>query len=100
MQPKIRHIVSFCLKHEKGSPQAAKFIADSKAILGGIPNVAVFDQCEQVSPKNDFDYVFVFDFMSEADYAAYNAHPAHVQYVRERWDTEVARFQETDLKEL
>lgn len=100
MQPKIRHIVAFSLKYEKGSPEAMKFLADSKTLLGGIPNVAVYDQCEQVSPKNDFDYVFVFDFMSEADYAAYNENPVHVKYVQERWVPEVTRFQETDLKEL
>ncbi len=100
MKAKIRHMVSFCLKYEKGSPQAIEFITDTKKILGAISNLASFDQCEQVSPKNDFDYVFVVDFMSEEDYAAYNADPIHEQYVQERWIPEVTRSQETDLVEI
>ena len=100
MKPEIRHIVAFSLKYPKDSAEAKKFIVDSREILGAIPHVAAFDQCWQVSSKNDFDYVFVFDFMSEDDYKAYNAYPTHVQYVKERWDTEVTKFMETDLKEI
>lgn len=100
MKPRIRHVVAFTLKHAKGSPEALRFIQDSRDILGAIPHVAAFDQCEQVSAKNEYDYVFVFDFDKEADYKAYNEYPTHVKYVKELWETQVVKFQETDLKEL
>ncbi len=97
MEYGLRHIVAFSLKHEKGSAGASKFLDDSMRILGPIPHVARFEQFSQVSPKNDFDYVFVFDFKNEADFAAYCEYPAHVDYVRDIWDAEVADFMETDI---
>ncbi len=100
MTPEIRHIVAFTLKHKKDSAEAKQFIADSKRILGAIPSVAAFDQCYQTSPKNEFDYAFVFDFLREEDYNAYSMHPDHVQYVKERWETEVDKFMETDVRDI
>ena len=37
------------------------------------------------------------EFPDAAAYAAYNGHPAHVQFVETRWVPEVADFQELDL---
>ncbi|MBT2287929.1 Dabb family protein [Paenibacillus albidus] len=53
----------------------------------------------QVSPKCDFDYGFSMEFENQEAYEAYNAHPSHRSFVQERWETEVARFQEIDLVE-
>lgn len=100
MKPEIRHMVVFNLKYPKDSPQAKQFIEDSKTILGAIPYAETYDQCYEVSPKNGYDYGFCFDFNSADDYQAYNNHPAHVQYVKERWDNEVTEFMEIDFKEI
>jgi hypothetical protein len=36
------------------------------------------------------------EFANQADYDAYNEHPLHVQFVNERWVTEVENFLEID----
>ena len=100
LKPEIRHMVVFNLIYPKDSPEAKKFIADSVEILGAIPYCSQFDQCYEVSKKNDYDYGFSFDFEKAEDYQAYNVDPAHVKYVKERWDVEVAKFMEIDFKEI
>ncbi|UUZ82022.1 Dabb family protein [Paenibacillus sp. P26] len=94
----IRHMVIFNLKYPVGSAEAEQFLSDGKAALTSIPVVRNFEVLRQVSPKNDYDYGFTMDFASQADYDAYNAHPLHVQFVRERWETEVERFLEIDFQ--
>ncbi|MDG0810824.1 Dabb family protein [Cohnella rhizosphaerae] len=93
----IRHQVIFDLKHEKGSAEADRFLKDGWRILTSIPAVRNFEVLKQVSPKNDYTYGFSMTFASQADYDSYNAHPAHVAFVAERWETEVARFLEIDF---
>jgi hypothetical protein len=39
-------------------------------------------------------------FADRAAYQAYNEHPTHVVFVRERWDKEVEDFQELDFVDL
>ncbi|WP_260411183.1 Dabb family protein [Cohnella xylanilytica] len=99
MSGSIRHMVIFNLKHPKGSPEAERFLSDGKRILTSIPTVRNFGVFDQTSAKNDYDYGFSMDFASQADYDAYNAHPAHVGFVEERWKTEVERFLEIDFEE-
>ncbi|TVY05386.1 Dabb family protein [Paenibacillus cremeus] len=94
----IRHMVIFNLKYPKGSKEADKFLQDGKSILTSIPVVQNFEVFRQVSVKNDYEYGFSMDFAGEADYEAYNEHPLHVQFVQERWNTEVERFLEIDFK--
>jgi hypothetical protein len=94
----IRHMVIFNLKYSKGSAEADKFLSDGKRILTSIPEVTKFEACNQVSPKNDYDYGFTMDFANQADYETYNAHPAHESFVEERWKKEVDRFLEIDFK--
>jgi hypothetical protein len=94
----IRHMVIFNLKHPKGSPEAETFLSDGRRILTSIPVVRNFGVYRQVSVKNDFDYGFSMEFASQADFDAYNAHPAHVAFVEERWNTEVERFLEIDFQ--
>jgi len=38
------------------------------------------------------------EFASQSDYEAYNAHPKHVAFVRDRWEREVTRFLEIDFR--
>ena len=94
----IRHMVIFDLSHEKGSPQAEKFLNDGGQILSKIPVVRNFQVFNQVSLKNDYTYGFSMEFDNPSDYATYNNHPDHVGFVENRWKKEVARFMEIDFK--
>lgn len=93
----VLHTVTFALKHPAGSPEANKFIADGKRTLTAVPGVQYFQAYRQSSPKSDMQYGFLMRFRDQAAMDAYTAHPDHVQFVRERWDTEVTRFQESDF---
>ncbi|WP_425270616.1 Dabb family protein [Paenibacillus helianthi] len=95
----IRHMALFTLKHNSGSAEAAAFLKDGEEILSFIPVVANFEVLLQISVKCDFDYSFSMEFENQEAYDAYNAHPDHQRFVRERWETEVLRFQEIDLME-
>lgn len=94
----IRHMVIFDLTHQEGSYEAQQFLKDGEKILTSIPVVRRFEVLRQVSPKNDYDYGFSMEFNTQADYETYNLHPAHVQFVEERWKKEVVRFLEIDFK--
>jgi hypothetical protein len=91
----IRHTVIFSLKHAAGSPEEAGFLKDA-IVLAAIPGVEKFEQLRQVSPKNEFHFGFSMEFASQAEYSAYNDHPDHVAFVRDRWVPEVAKFLEID----
>lgn len=91
----IRHTVIFTLKHAHGSLQEKAFLRDAK-VLAEIPGVKKFEQLKQVSKKNDFEFGFSMEFADQAAYAAYNDHPKHVKFVKDRWEREVERFLEID----
>ncbi|UQZ37147.1 stress responsive protein [Paenibacillus sp. PK3_47] len=93
----IRHMAIFTLKHPAGSAEAEKFLQDGVRILSNIPAVNNFEVLRQISAKCDFEYGFSMEFTDQAAYDAYNNHPDHQAFVSERWDTEVAGFQEIDL---
>ncbi|MFT4180425.1 MAG: Dabb family protein [Rhizobium sp.] len=95
----IRHTVAFRLKHEPGSAEEARFLKDALA-LKGIPSVRNFEQLRQTSPKNDFTFGFSMEFDDQAGYDAYNIHPDHVAFVRDRWVPEVESFLEIDYTNL
>ena len=38
------------------------------------------------------------EFADRAAYERYNEHPAHVAFVRDRWQAEVTAFQEIDYE--
>ncbi|MBO9598656.1 MAG: Dabb family protein [Cohnella sp.] len=97
---RIIHSVIFSLKHEKGSEQERRFLDDGRNILSGIPVVNEFQVFRQVSHKNDYDFGFSMVFDSQADYEAYNDHPAHVSFVNERWLVEVEKFLEIDYEAI
>ncbi|MGW8482602.1 Dabb family protein [Microbacterium sp. NPDC055903] len=96
----IRHTVTFRLIHESGSPQEQRFLDDARGILTAIPGVTDFRISAQVSPKSDLTFQFAMDFADQAAYDAYDAHPSHVAFVAERWQSEVAAFQEYDYIQL
>ncbi|PLT44732.1 Dabb family protein [Paenibacillus pasadenensis] len=96
-QGRIRHMVIFDLRHEEGSAEEARFLEDGMRILTSIPVVRAFGAFRQTSAKNDYRFGFSMEFDSQADYDAYNAHPAHVSFVEERWQAEVSRFLEIDF---
>lgn len=91
----IRHTVVFRLKHAAGSSEEEAFLRDAD-VLASIPGVDRFEQLRQVSPKNDFAFGFSMEFTDAAAYAAYNDHPDHVAFVRDRWAPEVEAFLEID----
>ena len=95
----IRHTVVFRLKHAAGSAAEAKFLADAM-VLAAIPGVMAFERLRQVSPKNDYQFGFSMEFTDKAAYAAYDTHPEHIAFVRDRWIPEVAAFMEIDYVAL
>jgi hypothetical protein len=95
----IRHTVVFNLKHATDSAEEAAFLSDA-LVLERIPGVQKFERLRQVSPKADFAYGFSMEFADQAAYDAYNVHPDHVAFVRDRWVPEVAAFQEIDYVAL
>ncbi|NTJ64291.1 Dabb family protein [Agrobacterium rhizogenes] len=95
----IRHTVAFRLKHEAGSAEEASFLKDA-LVLEKIPSVRNFEQLRQTSPKNDFTFGFSMEFDDQSGYDAYNVHPDHVAFVRDRWAPEVEAFLEIDYTSL
>jgi hypothetical protein len=97
--PRVRHSVVFTLRHEESSPEATSFLDALKA-LGGIEGVEELEVVREVSPKNDYRLGVAMEFADRAAYEAYNSHPDHVAFVRDRWDADVADFMEIDFEAL
>ena len=95
----IIHSVIFSLKHPPGSEEERQFLADGRRLLSAIPSVNEFKVYRQVSPKNDYRFGFSMRFDGPEGYEAYNVHPDHVAFVRDRWEPEVERFLEIDYEE-
>jgi Stress responsive A/B Barrel Domain len=96
---RIRHTVSFTLTHEPGSAEESDFLAAQQR-LGDIPGVEAFELLREVSPKNDFTFGCSMEFAGPDAYQAYNDHPEHVAFVRDRWQAEVKDFLEIDYETL
>jgi heme-degrading monooxygenase HmoA len=96
---RVRHGVVFSLKHAEGSPEEADFLR-ANAELASIPGVEAFEIMREVSPKNDYRFALVMEFADRDAYEAYNNHPAHVRFVRDRWDNEVTDFLELDSEAI
>jgi stress responsive alpha/beta barrel protein len=100
MQPgRIRHTVSFRLRHPAGSDAERDFL-EAAGRLGEIPGVEAFDILAEVSPKNEFQFGISMEFADADAYEAYNLHPEHVRFVEKRWMTEVEEFLEIDFAAL
>lgn len=95
----IIHTVTFRLHHAEGSAEERAFLTDAR-VLADIPGVERFERRRQTSPTSDFTYGFSMEFADQAKYDAYDTHPDHVAFVADRWQTEVADFQELDFVPL
>lgn len=93
----IQHTVQFNLKWDANSPEAEMFLKDGKRILSTLPSVQNFEALRQVSAKNNYKFYFTMVFENQEAYDAYNNHPDHVKFVKERWETEVTDFLEADF---
>jgi hypothetical protein len=96
---RIRHTVSFVLVHEPGSDQEREFL-EAQARLGDIPGVEAYEMLREVSPKNGFRFGCSMEFAGPDAYRAYNEHPDHEAFVRDRWQAEVKDFLEIDYEAL
>ena len=92
---RIRHTIVFTLNHEPGSEGEADFL-DGIARLESIPGVEAFELMREVSPKNDYRFGLTIEFSDPAAFTAFTDHPEHAEFVRRRWDAEVAAFLEID----
>lgn len=95
----IRHTVVFRLIHPVGSAEERLFLEAGQTTLSGIPSVQRFEVLKQVSTKNEYTFGFSMEFADQAAYDDYNRHPRHVQFVDERWKSEVAEFLEIDYQD-
>jgi hypothetical protein len=95
----IRHTVVFRLKHPPGSQEERAFLAAAD-VLESIPGVEAFEKLRQVGRKNGYAFGFSMEFADAAAYAAYNDHPEHLRFVKERWVPEVEDFLEIDYERL
>jgi hypothetical protein len=93
---RIRHTVVFRLAHAEGSSEEKDFLA-AAAQLAAVPGVEEFEILHETSPKNDYRFGLSMEFAGRAAYEAYNEHPDHVRFVRERW-VEVTDFLEIDYE--
>lgn len=93
----IKHTVMFSLKSDPESTETKKFLQDGQQILSALPTVRDFEVFRQISSKNDYQFYFSMIFADQAAYQAYNEHPEHVKFVKERWATEVTDFLEADF---
>jgi len=96
----IRHTVDFPLRHQQHSLEEKRFLADARRILSAIKGVRHFEALRQISPKSDYQFGFSMEFADQRAYTAYNEHPDHVAFVRDRWVPEVEAFQEIDYVPL
>ena len=95
---RIRHTVAFTLVHPRGSEEEQDFLA-AAAALENVPGVEAFELLAEVSPKNDYRFGIAMEFADRQAYERYNNDPAHVQFVQERWLSEVSDFLELDYAE-
>ncbi|MGN6436626.1 MAG: Dabb family protein [Agriterribacter sp.] len=95
----IRHSVIFKLKYAKGSAEETAFLRATEK-LADIPGVTAFEQLQQVSRKNKFDYGLSMEFANQQAYDVYNNHPAHTAFIQEFWIQGVEDFLEIDYVPL
>jgi hypothetical protein len=95
---RVRHTVSFVLVHSQGSAEEAAFLAAAVRLADVVPGVEDFEVLREVSPKNPFVHGLSMEFADRAAYEAYNEHPEHVAFVRDRWLAEVSDFLEIDYE--
>ncbi len=95
----IEHTVTFRLIHAPGSPEESKFLSAASK-LAAIPGVQHFQIRRQTSSKNLHTHGISMQFETHSEYIAYCEHPTHVDFVQQRWLSEVDDFQEADFEPL
>jgi len=95
----IEHTVTFRLIHAPGSPEESEFL-NAASELTAIPGVQHFQVRRPASSKNPHTFGISMQFETQSEYLAYCEHPAHVDFVQQRWLSEVADFQEADFEPL
>ncbi|MFC3749823.1 Dabb family protein [Paenibacillus sp. GCM10012306] len=93
----LRHMVYFSLKYPVDAPETEAFLKDGERILTSITGVKEFEVLRQVSPKCDFHFGFSMEFDGQEAFETYMNHPTHQEFVQQRWETEVVKFQEIDV---
>ena len=96
---RIRHLVVFTLRHEEGTAEAEAFLVALRS-LAAVEGVEELDVVRQVGVKNSYQFAVTMEFADREAYEAYDAHPDHVAFVRDRWAADVTDFMEIDLAEL
>ncbi len=95
----IEHTVSFNLKHSAGSAEEAAFLEALRS-FADIPGVKGFKVNRQVSSKGPFAHQISMWFDDQEQLEAYDASEAHVEFVSERWLSEVVEHQTLDFVEV
>lgn len=94
----VRHTVVFRLRCEPGSEAEAGFLRSAREQLTPIPGVERFEVLRQTGGQSEFRFSLSMEFADGDAYRAYNEHPAHTGFVRERWIPEVEEFLELDFE--
>ncbi len=94
----ISHVVLVTLRDPS---DRAALLADSESMLASIPGVVSFAAGEHLDTGRsniiaDYDIGLYIGFDSEAGYAGYVTHPAHVAYL-EKWRPRVASLRIYDI---
>lgn len=94
----ISHVVFIALRDPA---DRAALLADSESMLASIPGVVSFAAGEHLDTGRtnivaDYDIGLYIGFDSEAAYAAYVTHPAHVAYL-DKWRSRVESLRIYDI---
>lgn len=94
---RIRHTVSFRLKHAEESQGAKDFMTAAKK-LSAIEGVEKFEYLKEISPKNAFAYGISMEFANRKVYDSYSHHPDHIAFIQTYWQRDVEDFLEVDYQ--
>ncbi len=94
---RIRHTVTFTLKHDKNSPEENSFLEAART-LSSLPTVQNFECLKEISQKNTFDFGLSMEFENRKDYEDYSKHPSHADFVQNKWIPDVVDFIEIDYE--
>jgi hypothetical protein len=94
----LRHTVVFRLRHAPGSAAEGDFLRSAAEQLAPIPGVERFEVLRQVGTQSEYRFSLSMEFAGAGAYSAYNEHPSHTAFVRDRWIPEVESFLELDFE--
>jgi len=97
---RIGHVVLLSLQDPA---DASELIESSRAVLGPIPGITSLGvgthlETGRAALIDDYDVALYIGFETEADYAAYLAHPDHVAYV-DAWRPRLTSIRIIDILE-